>query len=385
MQLNIPRRLLLIGGGHAHLFVLEALRQRQAQWRGKLEVTLLSRDFDLQYSGMLPGLIAGHYRTRQCEVDLRAVAESAGIVLKQATVQRLDLVRNVAISADAEWAFDMVSIDIGSTPPLSAVPGAPEHALGVKPIDAFLAQWHALQQRIASLTKPLHVVVVGGGAAGVELVLGMAHRLAAYQDRVKWSLVTRGTLLAGYPGRAARLAARHLARAGVALRTGTSVSAVSDGKLFFSDGSCAFFDRLVWASGAAAQPWLAASGLATVDGGFVEVNDGLQSISHPQVFAAGDIASSLHDARRKPGVFALRQGPLLADNLFNFAFDQPLRRQQPQRDALRLLSTGGRHAIACWYGLVWEGDWVWRWKDGIDRRFMQRFSEPFPPADVEVR
>jgi NADH dehydrogenase FAD-containing subunit len=122
-----------------------------------------------------------------------------------------------------------------------------------------------------------------------------------------------------------------------------------------------------------------------VDGGFVEINDCLQSTSHPQVFAAGDIASSLHYPRPKAGVFAVRQGPPLADNLLNFAFDQPLRRHQPQRDALSLLSTGGRHAIACWYGLVWEGDWVWRWKDSIDRRFMQRFSAPFPPPDVDVR
>lgn len=385
MQLNKPRRLLLIGGGHAHLFVLEALRRRQAEWRGKLEVTLLARELLTPYSGMLPGLIAGHYRSSQCEIDLRALADSAGVVLQQASVQRLDLARNVALTADAEWAFDMVSIDIGSAPPLSEVPGALEHGLGVKPVDAFLQRWQALQQRVASLTRPLHLVVVGGGAGGVELVLAMAHRLTHYQDRVKWSLVTRGKLLDGYPERAARLAARQLARAGVALRTGSSVSAVTSEKVLFADGSSASFDGLVWATGAAAQPWLAVSGLATLDGGFVEINDHLQSTSHPQVFAAGDIASSIHHPRPKAGVFALRQGPPLADNLFNYAFGLPLRRYRPQRGMLSLLSTGGRHAIACWQGLVWEGDWVWRWKDRIDSRFMQRFSAPFPPADVEVR
>lgn len=385
MQSKIPRRLLLIGGGHAHLFVLEALRRRQAEWRGKLQVTLLSRELDVPYSGMLPGLIAGHYRTSQCEVDVRALADSAGIVLQQATVQRLDLARNVALTADAEWAFDMVSIDIGSTLPLSEVPGALAHGLGVKPIDAFLLQWQALQQRVASLARPLHVVVVGGGAGAVELVLAMAHRLTHYQDRVKWSLVVRGKLLDGYPERTARLAARHLARAGVALRTDTSVSAVADQKIFFADGSHASFDHLLWASGAVAQPWLAASGLATLDGGFIEVNDQLQSTSHPQVFAAGDIGSGAHCRCPEAGIFAVRQAPPLADNLLNYAFGQPLRRHRPQRGMLSLLSTGGRHAIASWYGLAWEGDWVWRWKDRIDHRFMRRFSAPFPPADVDVR
>lgn len=370
------KRLLLVGGGHAHLFVLEALRLQRAQWHDRLEVTLLARDLMTPYSGMLPGLVAGHYRSSECHVDLRPLASSAGVVLEQASVERIDLRRNVASAQGREWRFDLVSLDIGSTPPLAQVPGAAEHALGIKPIDAFLRHWQALEQGSEALTRPVHLVVVGGGAGGVEMVLAMAHRLRARRALVKLSLVTRGALLPGYPRRAARLLTRHLEAAGVALLTETAVRAVTAGQLHFENGSSAAFDHLVWATGAAAQPWLAQAGVATVDGGFVQVNRHLQSVSHPQLFAAGDIASNPEQPRPKAGVFAVRQGPLLAQNLLRQLAGADLLDYRPQRDFLSLLTTGARHAVACWHGLVWQGDWVWRWKEGIDRSFMRRFGPP---------
>lgn len=375
------KRLLLVGGGHAHLFVLEALRLQRESWRERLEVTLLSRDLMTPYSGMLPGLVAGHYRSSECHVDLRPLANSAGIDLLQASVDHIDLQRNVAIAQGREWRFDLVSLDIGSTPPLALVPGAAEHALGVKPIDVFLQQWHALEQASAALQRPIHIVVVGGGAGGVEIALAIAHRLQTRRSLVKLSLVTRVALLPAYPRRAARLAARHLEAAGVALLTATGVASVTAGQLHFENGSTASFDHLVWATGATAPPWLAQAGVATVNGGFVQINQHLQSVSHPQLFAAGDIASNPQQPRPKAGVFAVRQGPVLAQNLLQHAFGEPLVEYRPQRDYLSLLSTGSRHAIACWHGLVWQGDWVWRWKDGIDRRFMRRFTLPLQPAD----
>lgn len=379
------KRLLLIGGGHAHLFVLEALRKRRPEWSDRLDVTLVSRDLHTPYSGMLPGLIAGHYRPKECHVDLLPLAAHANVSLVHAEVDRLDLTRNVAMAGDHEWPFDIVSIDTGSTPPLTAVPGASTYALSIKPIEQFLQRWRALQRQIDSLTRPIHLVVAGGGAGGVELMLAIAHRIGAFRAPVKCSLVTRAELLPGYPRRAAALAARHLTNAGVALRTDATVSRVDEGRLQFSDGSTAAFDALVWATGAAPQPWVAASGLSCADDGFMLVDEHLQSSSHSHVFAAGDIATNPRYRRPKAGVFAVRQGPILADNLLRYAAGKALRDYRPQRDYLSLLSTGHRHAIASWHGLVWEGDWVWRWKDRIDRRFMERFSPPFAPTAMQSK
>ncbi len=381
-----PKRLLLIGGGHAHLFVLEALTKQSPEVRARLDVTLLSRELDTPYSGMLPGLVAGHYRTMECHVDLRALAAAAGVRLVQATVQRLDLTGNRAITDEGSWEFDLVSLDIGSTPPVDRIPGASITGLAVKPIDRFLQQWNALQSRIDQLVRPVHMVMVGGGAGGVELVLAMSYRLRSHRDQVKWSLVSRGELLPGYPRRAARLMAARLAAAGVAIRTGSPIARVEADHLVFADGSSAACDQVLWATGSAAAQWPSAAGLACVDDGFISVNQYLQSVSHPHVFAAGDMATDITQRRPKAGVFAVRQGPVLAANLLHHAAGQPLLAYRAQRHYLSILSGGGRHAVACWYGLVWQGSWVWQWKNRIDRRFMQRFSPPFesngknPPA-----
>lgn len=368
------QRLLLVGGGHSHLFVLEALRLRASEWRDRMAVAMVSRELQTPYSGMLPGLVAGHYRHNEAHVDLVPLAAAAGVELVQDSIVGLDPDARVAVDASGgQWHFDIASLDIGSTPPLSQVPGAATHALGVKPVDTFLQEWRAFQARAGELLRPVHIVVVGGGAGGVELALALAHRMAGRSERIGWSLVTRGKLLPGYPRAAARRMARHLAAAGIALRSDTDVARVEEGMLHFADGGTAAFDALLWATGAGAQPWVAQSGLACVDG-FVHVDSHLRSVSHPHVFAAGDIATDPLQPRAKAGVYAVRQGPVLAENLLRTEAGQPLAAYVAQQGHLSLVSTGGRHALAAWRGMTWEGDWVWRWKDAIDRRFMQRFT-----------
>ena len=383
------KKLVLIGGGHAHLFVLEALRKQRAALPGtdlshdvNLDVTLITPDPHLPYSGMLPGLVAGHYRTSECQVDLSALCNAAGVRLVLGNVTSLDLQANQAHQAhtpDAVHSFDLVSLDIGSTPPLHGIPGANENGLAVKPIGEFLNAWRSFEEQVNLLTRPVHLVVAGAGAGGVELVLAMAHRLKSRRDLVKWSLVSRGELLPGYPRRSARIVAARLAAAGVAIRTGTEIVRVTSERLYFSDGCEAAFDQLIWTNGSAPQSWPAAAGLRCEPDGCVSINAHLQSLSHPQVFAAGDVATDATQLRPKAGLYAVRQGPILAENLLRAATGQELRRYQAQRDYLSLLSTGDRHAVACWYGLVWHGSWVWHWKNRIDQRFMQRFSAPFVP------
>jgi selenide,water dikinase len=252
------------------------------------------------------------------------------------------------------------------------VPGAAAHALAVKPVDAFLKGWSDIAARAARDNSALRLAVVGGGAGGVELALAMSHRIRASGGRIACTLVCRGGLLAGHPRRAARLAARQLAREGIGLLAGAEVVEVDAGRLRLADGSAIAFDALVWATGAGAQAWLAQSSLACRDG-FVEVDAHLQSTSHAGVFAAGDAASHAGRQWPKSGVTAVRQGPVLAENLLRSIRGQALVAYHAQRPHLALISTGRRHAIASWRGLAWEGSWVWRWKDRIDRRFMERF------------
>jgi selenide,water dikinase len=321
------KRLLLVGGGHAHAWVL------RAGIAG--DVTLVTPYAHHVYSGMLPGFVAGHYKLEDIRIDVAALAARAGARLVLGRVASLDADRRLARLEDgAELAYDVASLDVGSES------AAPAHALAAKPFEPFMEQWLEAKDRVRA------VAVVGGGAAGVEVAMAVAHRANArvtlYSDRPMFR-----------PGLARRIA-RQLARNGVELRNAAYAGEA--------------FDLVIWTAGAAAPPWLRASGLAVDERGFVLVDERLRSVSHPEVLAAGDCATLRHAPHSKSGVYAVRHAPILAANLRGGE-----RRYVPQRRALALISCGERYAIADCNGLSVEGAWVWRWKDRIDRRWVESF------------
>jgi len=325
-------RLLLLGGGHAHAVVLR-------DFRGA-DVTLVTPYPHHTYSGMLPGFVAGHYRLDEIRIDLAALAARAGAKLVLGRVAALDAARRVARLEDGtEIAYDVASLNLGSGS------NAPGYALAAKPFETFLERWLEVKDRVKS------VAVVGAGAAGVEVAMAVAHgtgaRVTLFSDRTMFR-----------PGLARRIA-RALGRSGVEFRAGVA----------FTDGARGDFDLVIWTAGAAAPPWLRASGLATDAQGFVLVDDKLRSVSHPEVFAAGDCATLRDAPHPKSGVYAVRHGEVLAQNLRG----GELRSYAPQRRALALISCGSRYAIADWNGWSAEGAWAWRWKDHIDRRWIAGF------------
>jgi selenide,water dikinase len=291
--------------------------------------------------------------------------------------------RCLSLAGRPALRYDSVSLDIGSSPELDSVPGAREHAVPVKPVAGLWQRWQALLVRLdAHRGRELRIAVVGGGAGSVELVLAMAHALRGRP--VALSLYCGAdAILAGYNRRARSAVEQALARHRVALSVGQRVLRVEPGELRFDGGDGIPFDELFWCTGAAAAPWVADSGLAVDEAGFLAVSDTLQSIDDPNVFGVGDIATQLKHPRPKAGVYAVRQGPVLAHNLRSLLLGRPLRDHRPQRRFLSLLSLGDRHATADRGPLSATGAWVWRWKDRIDRRFMQRFVDlprEMPPA-----
>jgi len=367
------KRLLLIGGGHAHLFVLEAFAR--APLPG-VELVLVSPHQLAPYSGMMPGVIAGHYHYDQGCVDLAPLVRAAGCRwLKTLAVQFDPANRGVVCENGTRLDYDLLSIDTGSTPPPASIPGVQAHAIMVKPIESFIPRWQQLATDDACL-RPLNIVVVGGGAAGVEVLAAMRHRLA----RTTWHphrfhLIGRqDTLLHQQAPQVGRAAARALQALGIALHLGQAVNSVAQDHVKLTDGTRIDSDFTIWATGAAAPDWPRAAGLAVDEAGFITIDPTLRSCSHPDVFAAGDVASLVHHPYPKSGVYAVKAGPVLAANLRAALQGQPLTSWTPQTRALALLSTGDRHAIGAWGNWVWQGRWVWRWKDYIDRRFVARFS-----------
>lgn len=367
------KSLVLLGGGHAHVNVLTSLATSPLKgWDVRL-ITPYQRQI---YSGMLPGWIAGHYSIEECALPLDALAGRAGITLHQTAGIDLDLTSNTMLCADGSAVpFDLLSIDTGSEPALDELPGAAEHALAVRPIERFIAAWPSLLDRMLAQRGTFALVVVGPGAAGVELAFAVQRRCAiSGGGRVHVSLVGNGALpLSAAPPKVGRRIARLLQARGIRWLGSRYAIGVAAGNLEFSEGDLLPFDACLIVTGAAAPRWPSKSGLATDENGFIRVGPTLQSISHPNIFAAGDVAA-YHDGRPKSGVFAVRAGPVLADNLRAACNGTPLQTWRPQRRALYLVSTGGRHALAAWGRWSLGGHWVWRWKDLIDRRFVRQFA-----------
>ena len=374
----ITQDLVLLGGGHSHLFVLESFAMRPVPG---VRLTLVTRDVLTPYSGMLPGFLAGHYTHDECHIDLRPLALAAGARLYHDEAIGLDRAgKRVLCAGRPPIPYDILSIDIGSRPRVTDVPGAAEHAIPLKPIDRLSERWSALVARVRTASLPCRLAVVGGGAAGVEVALAARHRLRAEltaagrdPDGIRITLVSKSELLASHTTKVGRIFARVLAERGITVHAGRTAVRVEPGVLHLDSGSDVPFDEALWATQAGAAAWLAMSGLDCSAEGFVRVDETLRATNDPSIFAAGDVADMIASPRPKAGVFAVRQGPVLARNLREALAARPLERFVPQKRYLSLVSTGDRYAVASKGSLVAEGAWVWRWKDRLDRRFMERF------------
>lgn len=367
------KRLVLLGGGHAHVKVLADLAEQPlAGW----DVHLISPYRRQIYSGMLPGWVAGHYSLEACAIRLDTLAGRAGVAFHETACLGLDPTAQTVQCADGTTLrYDALSIDTGPMPALGDLPGSAEHTLPVRPIEQFIAAWPALVDRIVGQCQRFDLVILGAGAVGIELAFAVQRRAATDGwSHLFITVIGSDELpLTGAPDGTRRHTWRLLAQRGIVWRGANRATRVEAGRLHLQDGPPLTFDACIASTGAAAPSWPTASGLATDEGGFIRVGRSLQSVSHPNVFAAGDVAAYA-DQRPKSGVFAVRAGPVLARNLRAFCEGKALQTWAPQSRALYLISTGDRHALATWGRWSWSGPWVWRWKDRIDRQFMRRFG-----------
>jgi selenide,water dikinase len=389
-QTPVLKDIVLVGAGHSHVGVLRMFGMKPMPG---VRLTLITRQVHTPYSGMLPGMIAGLYEPDEAHIDTGPLTRFANARLYHGEVIGLDLAARQVICRDRPPVpYDILSINIGSTPSARQIPGVAEHAIPVKPIDGFIARFEAARARVLEAKGRARIGVVGGGAGGVELLLSLHRRLtrdvaAAGFDPagLAFTLITAtDELLPTFPTRMRRRFAEILRERGIGLVAGGRATEVrADAVLVEGNGPVAL-DEVFWTTRAAPAAWLAETGLALDDEGFIRVSETLQSVSHPDVFAAGDIACINGHAPPKSGVYAVRSGPPLAGNLRRILQGRPLARYRPQREALYLISTGERHALGARNGLTVEGAWVWTLKDFIDRRFMAKFNELPEMAQPDV-
>ena len=371
MQGGTPqlRDVVLVGGGHAHALVA---RMWGMDPLPGARLTIINPAPAAPYTGMLPGLIAGHYRRDEIMIDLIRLGSFAGArVILDRAVGIDPAARLIHLQDRPPLRYDVASIDVGIGSGLPEVPGYAEHGVAAKPLGDYARRWEAFVA--LSLPAP-RVVIVGAGLGGVELALASAHRLRAAGATPAVTLLERGPRALPHVGEAARRSLlAELDRAGVLLLTAAEPAVIEDGAVVLQDGRRIGSDFTLSAAGSRPQGWLADTGL-TLDDGFLRITPRLQT-SDPAIFAAGDCVHMPFAPRPKAGVFAVRAAPILLHNLRAALAGGPMRRFRPQRDYLKLVSLGDRRAVADKFGLRTGGAWLWRLKDDIDRRFMAKFAD----------
>jgi len=344
------KRLLLIGAGHAHLAILRALKKEPL---ASARLAVVAPRPSQMYSGMLPGVIAGHYRRDEAEIDVARLAGAVSAEFIQGEVVKLDPAHKLARLADAsELEYDQISINVGALPERT-IPGA-QFALSVKPHEAFYDKL-----RVAKLNR---VAIAGGGLSGAEIAMALRHRGAAVTLYSEQGELWPPALLPA------------LRRAGVDVRLGMAVEEIERGPVVVVGASTQEFDLVLLATAAAAHPWLRGSGLPCDERGFILVDDTLRSIANPDVFAAGDCATLRSEPVPRSGVYSLRQGETLAASLRNMARGESPLPYRPQRQALVLAACGRRYALAHRGGWSAQGRWVWWWKNYLDRRWVKSLA-----------
>jgi selenide, water dikinase len=386
----VLRDIVLVGGGHSHVGVLKSFGMKPIPG---VRLTLICTDMHTPYSGMLPGYVAGHYAYDDVHIDLSRLAVFAGARLYRDEVIGIDRATNKVLCRNRPPVpYDQLSINIGSTPQLSSVPGAADHAVAVKPIQRFNDRWLALLNRVKSGTGKLTIAIVGAGAGGVELTLAMQYRLrnelialGRNPDDLSFHIFTNTpNILPTHNARVRAKFDRVLAQRKVTVHRNAQVEQVFAGRLQTASGQTLDANEIIWVTRAGGAPWLKQTGLALDAEGFIQVQDTLQTVTDPNVFAAGDIASMVNYRLEKAGVFAVRQGKPLTANLRRAVEGISLEAYRPQTSWLALISTGDKYAVASRGWLGFSGERVWQWKDWIDRRFMAKFQD-FPKMDLNVK
>lgn len=351
--------LLLIGAGHAHVVTMR--RWAQAGWRAPAGSMLVSTEPYAWYSGMMPGLMAGRFEERDCRIDMRPLCGACGVELTIGSVCSLSAERREARLEDGRTlSGGIVSLNVGSAPPLPHRHDASIALVPAKPFPLVIGAWKQWQTG-----RPGRVTVLGGGAAAFELAMA----LNASLPDTSLTLISGSELLSGHSDVTRKRARSLLARYDIRLIEGRHVTRVVGDELFDSDDVIDRTDALTVATGAGAHPWPCQSGLACDEHGFVRIDSTLRSLSHPDIFATGDCAT----LPRTPhaGVYAVRQGEVLADNLIAAVSASNPKRYHPQPRALALLSTGDGKALLSYGPVGVHGRLPGLWKDHLDTAFVR--------------
>ena len=372
------KTVVLVGAGNSHLVFVRRWRMRPVP--GVAVIWINTQD-TIPYSAMTPACLNGEAAREEITIDLVRLARSAGIRLVVGAAERIDPVeRLVHVPDRPPLRFDVLSLNVGSVSRPLVDPVQWEGSIPLRPLGRLLDRCEAWIARLEKQPRPFHCVVVGGGASGCELSAALARR-CEHLPRFRLTVVeAHERLLPRFPSWASARFTQRLSEAGVTVLTQCRVVGGSPGRLVLDDGQELECDAAIWATPGVAPPLLRNSGLPVDAEGFLRVHSTLQVEQFPHLFAAGDCITLLdHPELPHNGVYAVRQGPVLYDNILSYLQKRPLRSFRPQRRCLYLLNLSNGQAVGSYGRWTFSGRWVRRWKERIDRRWLMSFE---PPASM---
>jgi NADH dehydrogenase FAD-containing subunit len=367
----MEKHLVLVGGGHAHLTVLVNLAKYIE--RGH-RVTLIGPSPYHYYSGMGPGLLSRIYRPQEVRFHLKKTAEDRGATFIEDRVVRINPAeRTLHLHSGNQVSYDIVSFNTGSDVPLNGVVSEDrENIVPVKPVFNLLK----VQRFIVPALKerPMNLVVVGGGPAGVEVTSNLWRLVNQNGGNATIKLIAGLKLLGGLPEKVRTLALSSLDGRGITVIEGNRVKKVTGNEIRLADGSSHPFDVAFMALGVQPSRIFRDSGIPTGPDGGLMVNSFLQSVAHPEMFGGGDCVSFAEQPLAKVGVYAVRQNPILYHNLLAALEGREMKIFMPQKDYMLIFNMGNGRGILWKKNFVWEGRLAFLLKDHIDRKFMRKFQ-----------
>ncbi len=378
--------LVLIGGGHSHCVALANWRRNDPTLGPIANITLITPTEKTIYSGAVPGYLAGLCDRQACELNVgTAFGGNGGNVILDEVVG-LDLANQRVICLNHDPIdFDIASLNIGSTPRLPPGAIASDRIIPMKPMAPMLDRLETYVEMVSETcaesrtAHPVSLAIVGGGLGGVEIALSLKAR---WGEAVEITLIGRGPIAAEQPKPLQQFLIAELQRRSIALQSHTTVETAIEAEdhliLNLSSGNPHRCEVSLWATESTAPDWLRSSGLATNDRGFVVVDKTLRSVSHSTIFASGDMATIQTIPLPKAGVFAVRQGHTLGQNLARQVSQRPLSRFNARSNYLSLISLGDRRAVASYGRSAWVQTplqiLLGQWKRSIDREFVDRIN-----------
>lgn len=373
--------IVLLGVGHTNAHVLRMWRMSPIP---HARLTCVSNYPVATYSGMLPGVLAGLYPPERMEIDLVRLCAAAGARLIVGNVTRLDVPRRELLLEDRPpLPFDVLSIGLGSVPGRNGLE-ADDSLLAVKPMQIFVPRLEERLRHLASgrhRVDPLRITIVGGGAGGVEITycLPMRVRQVLGEVPLALTLVESGEqILKGASKGLGKRVERGFACRGVKVLLGRRVIQVREGDVTLESNDTIPGDLVLWVTSAAPPPLMKDFELPKDERGFLLTKHSLQTTSGEPIFVVGDTGTIQGEPLPKAGVYAVREGPVLWENLQRIVRNEPLREYQPQRGFLKLLNRGDGTALGEYRGFSFEGKWTWRLKDRIDGKFMDMYQDYTP-------